>query len=80
MTSEEKGIFVQPSIPHFDGHYDHSSMLRENLLRSKEYWSLVETSYAKPEDGVTVIEAQQKKARRVEVEGLESKELFIPGY
>jgi hypothetical protein len=34
---------MQPSIPKFDGHYDHWSMLMENLLRSKEYWNLVET-------------------------------------
>ncbi|GMY24008.1 Retrovirus-related Pol polyprotein from transposon RE1, partial [Fagus crenata] len=34
--------FVQPAIPKFDGHYDHWSMLMENFLRSKEYWSLVE--------------------------------------
>lgn len=35
--------FVQPSIPKFDGFYDHWAMLMENLLRSKEYWSLVES-------------------------------------
>ncbi|GAU51028.1 hypothetical protein TSUD_291040 [Trifolium subterraneum] len=29
-------------IPKFDGHYDHWSMLMENLLQSKEYWSIVE--------------------------------------
>lgn len=34
--------FVQPAIPKFNGHYDHWSMLMENFLRSKEYWSLVE--------------------------------------
>ena len=32
--------FIQPAIPKFDGHYDHWSMLMENFLRSKEYWSL----------------------------------------
>ncbi|XP_016646919.1 PREDICTED: uncharacterized protein LOC103328157 [Prunus mume] len=41
MTIENS--FVQPVIPRFDGHYDHWSMLMENFLRSKEYWSLVET-------------------------------------
>lgn len=38
----ENGIFVQPAIPRFDGHYDHWVMLMENPLRSKEYWNLVE--------------------------------------
>jgi len=39
--------FVQPSIPKFDGFYDHWAMLMENLLHSKELWDLIET-------GVTV--------------------------
>ena len=30
------------AIPHFDGQYDHWSMLMENVLLSKEYWSIVE--------------------------------------
>nr|KYP38155.1 Retrovirus-related Pol polyprotein from transposon TNT 1-94 [Cajanus cajan] len=28
--------FVQPTIPKFDGHYDHWSMMMENFLRSKD--------------------------------------------
>jgi hypothetical protein len=42
-SSTENNNFVQPAIPRFDGHYDHWSMLMENLLRSKEYWSLIES-------------------------------------
>jgi hypothetical protein len=38
----EKSTFLQPAIPKFDGFYEHWSMLMENLLRSKEYWSLIE--------------------------------------
>jgi hypothetical protein len=34
--------FQQPAIPKFDGYYEHWAMLMENLLRSKEYWSLIE--------------------------------------
>jgi hypothetical protein len=49
MTTE--GNFVQPSIPHFDGHYDHWSMLMENFLRSKELWGLVEIDYKEPASG-----------------------------
>ncbi|KAH0737556.1 hypothetical protein KY290_036261 [Solanum tuberosum] len=33
MASEN---FVQANITHFNGHYDHWSMLMENFLRSKE--------------------------------------------
>ncbi|CAJ2656475.1 unnamed protein product [Trifolium pratense] len=46
----ESSSYLQPSIPRFDGHYDHWSMLMENLLRSKEYWNLIE-------DGVFVAPA-----------------------
>jgi len=38
----ESANYVQPSIPKFDGFYVHWAMLMENLLRSKEYWSLIE--------------------------------------
>ncbi|MCH80483.1 hypothetical protein A2U01_0001252 [Trifolium medium] len=38
----ESSNFVQPAIPKFDGYYEHWSMLMENLLRSKEYWGLIE--------------------------------------
>ncbi|KAK2361395.1 hypothetical protein QL285_086549 [Trifolium repens] len=40
---EPSSHFVQPSIPKFDGYYKHWSMLMENLLRSKEFWPLIET-------------------------------------
>ncbi|MCI76874.1 retrovirus-related Pol polyprotein from transposon TNT 1-94, partial [Trifolium medium] len=38
---------LKPAIPKFEGFYDHWAMLMENLLRPKEYWSLIEV-------GVTV--------------------------
>ncbi|MCI28967.1 retrovirus-related Pol polyprotein from transposon TNT 1-94, partial [Trifolium medium] len=34
--------FLPPQVPKFDGHYDHWSMLMQNLLESKEFWSVVE--------------------------------------
>lgn len=46
-TMTESSSFIQPAIPKFDGFYDHWSMLMEKLLRSKEYWNLIE-------NGVTV--------------------------
>lgn len=58
-----EGSYVQPAIPKFDGHYDHWSMLMENFLRSKEYWSLVEDGIAVPENGDSssgLTEAQKK--------------------
>ncbi|GAU46070.1 hypothetical protein TSUD_180060 [Trifolium subterraneum] len=43
----ESTAFLQPAIPKFDGFYEHWAMCMENLLRSKELWTLVE-------QGVTV--------------------------
>nr|XP_028950747.1 uncharacterized protein LOC103400106 [Malus domestica] len=72
MTSE--GSFVQPSIPRFDGHYDHWSMLMENFLRSKEYWSLIETGYEEPAKGAQPIsEARQKELDAVKLRDLKAK-------
>ena len=71
MTIE--GNFVQPTIPRFDGHYDHWSMWMEIFLRSKEYWSLVETGYVEPESGAVLTEAQQKKLDEMKLKGLKVK-------
>ena len=56
----ESSNFVQPAIPKFDGHYDHWSMLMENFLHSKEYWSLVENGILAVAEGIEPTEAQQK--------------------
>ena len=49
MASES---FVQPAIPCFDGHYHHWSMLMENFLRSKEYWTIVVSGVVEPIEGL----------------------------
>lgn len=50
--------FVQPTIPKFDGYYNHWAMLMENFLDSKEYWSLVEdgipAAAKDTEDGIPI--------------------------
>ena len=65
--------FVQPAIPKFDGHYDHWSMLMENFLRSKEYWSLVETGVPAATEGVVLTEAQQKSLADQKLKDLKAK-------
>jgi len=62
--AERDTDFLQPSIPRFDGHYDHWSMLMENLLRSKEYWILIENGIYVPPEGATpeqMTEGEQSK-------------------
>ena len=54
MASE---TFVQPAIPRFDGQYDHWSMLMENFLRSKEYWTTVVSGVAEPATFVVLTDA-----------------------
>lgn len=71
MTTE--GNFVQPAIPHFNGHYDHWSMLMENFLRSKEYWGLVETGYVEPESGAAQTEAHRKGLDELKLKDLKVK-------
>ncbi|XP_074592431.1 uncharacterized protein LOC141848281 [Curcuma longa] len=58
MASESN--FVQPAIPRFDGHYDHWSMLMENFLRSKEYWTVVISGVEKSKEDAALTEEQLK--------------------
>jgi len=73
MTSESN--FVQPAIPRFDGHYDHWSMLTENFLRSKEYWSLVEIGISAVAEGIYLSEGQRKM-----IEDQKLKDLKVKNY
>lgn len=59
MASDNKN-FAQPTIPRFDGHYDHWSMLMENFLRSKEYWSIVETGVSEPASDMVLTELNRR--------------------
>ncbi|KAL6333263.1 hypothetical protein AAG906_028446 [Vitis piasezkii] len=65
--------FVQAAIPHFDGHYDHWSMLMENFLQFKEYWPIVESGIQAP---YTVLSDAQK----TELEGRKLKDLKAKNY
>ncbi|XP_024163998.1 uncharacterized protein LOC112170969 [Rosa chinensis] len=62
MASDNNN-YVQPTIPRFDGHYDHWSMLMENFLRSKEYWSIIETRIAESAAAGEVLTAAHKRVQ-----------------
>ncbi|RDX64244.1 hypothetical protein CR513_57222, partial [Mucuna pruriens] len=53
--------FITPTIPRFDGHYDHLSMLMENFLRSKEFWLVVSKGINEPELEVDITLTYAKK-------------------
>jgi hypothetical protein len=57
----DSGSFTKPCVPKFDGDYDHWSLIMENLLRSKEYWSVIQSGFEEPK-GNEVIDAAQQKA------------------
>ena len=63
--------FVQPTVPKFDGHYDHWEMLMENFLRSKEYWGLVENGIPAVAEGLT--DAQRKNIEDQKLKDLKAK-------
>jgi hypothetical protein len=65
--------FLQPPIPKFDVHYEHWAMLMDNLLRSKEYWSLIE-------DGVTVAPANATMEQQQAVAATKLKDLKVKNY
>lgn len=69
----ENSSFVQPAIPRFDGFYDHWSMLMENFLRSKEYWSLIETGVPTVADGAQPTAAECKAIEEAKLKDLKVK-------
>ncbi|KAJ0926042.1 putative RNA-directed DNA polymerase [Helianthus annuus] len=56
---EDSSSFQTVSVPKFDGDYDHWSLVIETLLRSKEFWTVVEEWYTPPRQGVEMTSAQQ---------------------
>ncbi|KAG7589391.1 Zinc finger CCHC-type [Arabidopsis suecica] len=63
------------SIPKFDGDYEHWAMLMENLLRSKEWWDLIETGVSQPERNVILTGPQ-----RTELAEMKLKDLKVKNY
>lgn len=73
-AKKKEGNYTQPSIPRLDvQHYEHWSLLMENFLRSKEYWSLIENGILQPTPGVAVTEADQKKIEESKLRDFKAK-------
>ena len=73
MANESNNSFIQPAIPCFDGHFDHWSMLMENFLRSKEFWTLIEVGYEESDAGAEATEAQKRKLDELKLKDLKVK-------
>ena len=70
--------FVQPTIPHFDGHYDHWSMLMESFLRSNEYWGLVENGIGEPAADTILTDARTRVLEDQRLKDLKTKNSLFP--
>lgn len=61
MAKNANNNYAQPAIPKFDGHYEHWALM-ENLLKSKEYWIVVE-------EGVLALPEPTQEQKKITEEG-----------
>ncbi|XP_076948623.1 uncharacterized protein LOC143620942 [Bidens hawaiensis] len=64
--------FQVPSVPKFDGDYEHWSLLMKTLLRSKEYWVVIDPGYDEPREGVELTAAQQAQLDSMRLKDLKA--------
>lgn len=57
------------SILKFDGDYEYWAMLMENLLRSREWWDLIETGITRPERSVILTRVQRTELAELTLKG-----------
>ncbi|KAL4563107.1 hypothetical protein LXL04_027140 [Taraxacum kok-saghyz] len=60
-------------VPVFDGHYEHWSEMKENLLRAKQVWNLIDLGIREPAVGIAQSEAEKKKLEELRVKDLQVK-------
>lgn len=64
---------MQESIPYFNGHYDHWCMLMEKILRSKEYFPIVDDGIGVLVEGDFLTNAQKAEFEERKLKDLEEK-------
>lgn len=70
MSGENQSMLT---IPKFDGDFEHWSMLMENLMRSKEWWDLIERGYVEPAHGEILTEVQKQELANKKLNDLKVK-------
>nr|GEW69651.1 retrovirus-related Pol polyprotein from transposon TNT 1-94 [Tanacetum cinerariifolium] len=75
MASE--GTFVQPSIPRFNGQYEHWSILMENFLRLKEYRQVIEYGVETPDNIMALNSVQQQELQAMKLKDLKAKKYLF---
>ena len=71
--ASDLGSFATPCVPKFDGDYEHWSLVMENLLRSKEYWSAIQSGFEEPKGKEALSAAEQKKIDEARLKDLRAK-------
>ncbi|MCH94270.1 retrovirus-related Pol polyprotein from transposon TNT 1-94, partial [Trifolium medium] len=61
----ESSTYLTPSIPKFDGFYDHWAELMENLIRSKESWEVIEDGVVAAPANATAEQLQAASASKL---------------
>ncbi|CAA7019223.1 unnamed protein product [Microthlaspi erraticum] len=69
----DAGSFTTPAVPKFDGDYDHWSLIMENLLRSKEYWCIIQPGFEDLRSIETPTPAQQRALDEAKLKDLKAK-------
>lgn len=70
---EESSNLTIPCVSKFDEDYDHRSLIMENLLQSKEYWSVIESGIKEPKENEPINVAQQKELDEAKLKDLKAK-------
>ncbi|CAM8946419.1 unnamed protein product [Rhodiola kirilowii] len=74
----EGSSYTAPWVPKFDGYYDHWSLIMENLLRSKEYWSVIQDEIKEGKEAKAFSATQQKVNDEAMMKDLKAKNyLFL---
>lgn len=69
----DSGNFTTPAVPKFDGDYDHWSLIMENLLRSKEYWAIIDPGFEELRRIEAPSPAQQAALNEAKLKDLKAK-------
>jgi len=73
QMASDSGNFATPCVPKFDGDYEHWSLVMENLMRSKEYWSVIQSGFEEPKENEALNAAQQKAIEEARIKDLKAK-------
>ena len=71
--ASDSGSFATTCVLKFDGDYEHWSLVMKNLLRSKEYWSAIQSGFEEPKGNEPLSAAQQKEINEARLKDLRAK-------